>query len=177
MWQHQRRQGVPNVVIHLTEKLRRKLHILSLERAEVETSAHLRWYANAVTAQRKQYLLATNATSLYSVVWYGRGITDEDAFVQHLLQRLGEQMTDDGLRLIFERCIGPHVGGVALLKTADRSVLGSTNDMVQACKFTLRARDLSPVELSDRLNETPYKALGFRRPKEAILKLPVEAAK
>ncbi|MFM1919638.1 MAG: hypothetical protein RLZZ303_1272 [Candidatus Hydrogenedentota bacterium] len=141
----------------------------------MEASAHLRWYANAFIAQRTHYLIATNAASLYSVVWFGRGITDDSSFVQHFLQRLGDQMADDGFRLIFERCIAPHVGGVDLLKTADRSALGSMNDMVQACKFTLQAKNLSPAELSQRLNETPYKALGFSYPKEAILKLQVKA--
>jgi len=161
------------VVIHLTEKLRKKLHVPMLESTPVETSAHLRWYANTFTAQRTQYLLATNAASLYSVVWYGRGFTENSAFIQHFLQRLGDQMADDGLRLIFERCISSHVNSVALLKTADRSVLGSMNDMVQACKFMLQSRDMSPVELSEMLNNTPFKALGYRQPKEAMLKLPV----
>jgi len=165
------------VVIHLTEKLRRKLHVPPLGHTGVEAPAHLRWYAIVFTAQRTQYLLATNAASLYSVVWYGRGITDDSDFMLGFLQRLKEQMRGDGLGFIFERCIQPHGHSVSLLKTEDRSVLGSMNDMVTCSKYTLAAADLSPDELSAHINGTPYGALGYGIPRDVLSKLPVEGSR
>jgi len=164
------------VVFHLTEKLRRKLHVPSLEIGPVEVLAHQRWYGNVVTAQRTQYLLATNAASLYSVVCYGRGITNDSNFLRHFLDCLKAQMNKDRLDLVYERCILPHAHNLTVLKTEDRSVLGSMNDMARACKFVLSSNDRSTMELSARLNETPYSALGYEFPIEVLQKMPVEAA-
>lgn len=143
----------------------------------MEAPAHLRWYANLFTAQRVQYILATNAASPYSVAWYGRGITDDSDFISRFRDRLREQMNADGLGFMYQRCIHPYGGTITLLKTEDRAVLGSMNDMVRACKFALAVAERNPDELSTRINDPPYSALDYGVPIEVIQKLPVETAK
>lgn len=128
------------MVFHLTDKLRQKLRVSRLDDARVEVPPHLRWYANSFTAERVHYLIATNAASLYSVVWHGRGVRDDGAFLDSFLLHLDAQLDGDGMRSIFERCILPGLHGAALLKTQDRSVLGSMNDMVKASQFMLSHR-------------------------------------
>lgn len=60
------------MIIHLTDKLRKKLKAGTLTNVEKETKPQLRWYGNVFTVKRVQYVLVTNAKSLYSVVMYGR---------------------------------------------------------------------------------------------------------
>ena len=44
-----------------------------------------------------------------------------------------------------------------LAKTENRSVLGSMNDMVNMSKFHLDDPDVSPYEMTGKLNRTPFR--------------------
>lgn len=161
------------MVVHFTKSLRAKLGLDEVSAGPVDAGPHLRWYANLFRAERVQYILTTNAASLYSVVMYGRGITDDSLYLRQFFTTLREQLEDADMELIYRRCIAPHAGSVVLAKAQDRSVLGSMNDMVQQCKFMLKADDVSPWDLSAAINRTPYGALGYRFPVEAFAQLPV----
>ena len=39
------------------------------------------WSAHLFTAERTQYILISNTASLYSMVMFGRGITDDCRFI------------------------------------------------------------------------------------------------
>jgi hypothetical protein len=144
---------------------------LPSEAAPVDAGPHLRWYANLFRAERVQYILTTNAASLYSVVIYGRGITDDDLYLRQFLTELREQLDAADMGMIYKRCIAPHTGTVALAKAQDRSVLGSMNDMVFHCKSRLERGPISPWDLSEAINSTPYGALGYRFPREVFAQL------
>jgi hypothetical protein len=161
------------MVIHVTGKLSKKLHIPGLPQGHIPAGPHLRWYANIFVANRTHYILTTNAASLFSVVMYGRGITDRSAYLNGLLSVLGEHLNGHGLRLIFERCILAHAGGYAFCATEDRSVLGSMNDMVRFCKSSAADRSLCPWELTELINGTPFSAIGYRQPGDAFVRMPV----
>lgn len=162
------------MVLHFTEKLRKKLHVPELTQVDVSTPNHLRWYANLFTAQRVQYILTTNAASLFSVVIHGRGLTDSSDYIRQFLVELGGHLDDLELRVVHERVIRPNSGEVNLAKTADRSVLGSMNDMVKLCKFKLEDGESSPWQLSKDLNETPFGAIGYNSPRDVFARMSLD---
>jgi len=164
------------MVVHFTKVLRVKLHLRKISSVNVDTGPHLRWYANLFRAERVQYILTTNAASLYSVVMYGRGITDSDLYLKHFLTALREQLEAADMQMMYKRCIAPHTGTVALAKAQDRSVLGSMNDMVNQYKYRLEMGSASPWHLSEAINSTPFGAIGYRYPVEAFAQLPVVSA-
>ncbi len=162
------------MVIHFTNKLRKKLHIPELTQVDEATGKHLRWYANLFTAQRVQYILTTNAASLFSVVIYGRGLTDSGDYHRLFLSELRDNLEPLELGLVYERVIAPKTGEIVLAKTADRSVLGSMNDMVSSCKWRLEGDELPPWQLTQGLNGTPFGALGYGFPREVFARMPLD---
>ena len=162
------------MVLHMTQKLRTKLKEKEVTTTPVPSTPHLRWYGNLFRHRQTQYVLVTNAAALYSVVVYGRGVTDTDLLLKSIIPSLREQMEDDGMKLIYKRCIAPHLGSVVLAATASRSVLASMNDMVNCSKALLDRFDYAPCDLAAQLNSTPFGALEYRYPKEMMARLPWE---
>jgi hypothetical protein len=142
--------------------------------ASIPTSAHLRWYANMFRVDGVQYILTTNAASLYSVVIYGRGVTSPDTYLKLFLPALSEQLQSDTMQIIHKRCIEPYTSKIVLAKTEDRSVLGSMNDMVNVSKLKLGYDPISLSDLSHAINRIPFSALGYGFPWEAFAQLPPE---
>lgn len=162
------------MVIHITEKMNKKIKCGTAGIAETEVGAHLRWYANVFTARRAQYIVTTNAASLFSIVSYGRGVTDVNSYLKQFAGSLGEYLIALDMRMIFERVIMPNTGSVTFCKTADRSVLGSMNDMVNMSKIMIDMKDASPWDLTDAINETPFGALKYGIPKEVFKDMPIK---
>ena len=159
------------MLIRFTQKLSKKLKIGSLAEHKDCPGPFLEWYANLFTAERTQYILITEAKSLLSVVVYGRGITDDNKFLKHWLDTTREYLLITGKQFIFDRIIGPQTGSFIYAKTASKSILGSMNDMVSMSKFMLPTRDMSPLDLSQMINETPFKTIEYQRPLDAFDKL------
>jgi hypothetical protein len=159
------------MLIRFTQKLSKKLKIGSLAQIEEDPGPFIEWYATLFTAERAQYILTTESKSLLSVVIYGRGVTDDNIFITRWLESMREYFLKIGKRLVFEKIIGPRAGQFIYAKTASRSILGSMNDMVSMSKFMLPARDMSPMDLSQMINEAPFKAIGYQRPLDAFDKL------
>jgi len=162
------------MIIHFTKKLREKLHLTEVSTTSVAAGAHLRWYANLFRADGVQYLLTTNAVSLYSVVMFGRGITDSDLYLKQFLTTLRDQLEANNMQMIYKSCIAPHTGTITLAKTEDRSVLGSMNDMVNQCKCVVELGKTDPWVLTEGINSTPFGAIGYRYPSETFTQLPLE---
>lgn len=160
------------MVVHFTEKLRKKLHLPGLSGVDVVAGKHLRWYGNVFTAQRAEYILTTNASSLLSVVMHGGGISDASTYVRRFLIELEAYLEDLGLSDILDRVIAPSTREIVLAKTTDRSVLGSMNDMVHICKHRLTHEVPNLGRLAKELNETPFKANGYRYPREVFSDMP-----
>jgi len=62
----------------------------------------------------------TNTPSLYSMVMYGRGITDDNQFIKNALSCMSEFMTDDGNEFLFRRLIAPRTGSISFSKMGGR---------------------------------------------------------
>jgi len=162
------------MILRVTEKLSKKLKTGPIKKDKRDPGAFLEWYANLFTANRAQYILVTEAKSLLSIVMYGRGVVNDNIFISQFLSFLHEYLDEKGFRLIFERVIAPNSGRITMSKTASKSILGSMNDMVSMSKFTLQIEDVSPFDLTEMINKTPFKAIDYQSPLEAFGNLKVK---
>lgn len=159
------------MIFRLTRKLAKKIGITPSQYLPLERNPFADWSAHLFTAQRVQYVIMTNTPSLYSMVMYGRGITDDNLFIKNALSCMSEFMTDDGNEFLFRRLIAPRTGSISFSKMGDRRVLGSINEFVIRAKYHLFEDEVSPFGASHLLNQTPMSYLGYRNPKEAFKSL------
>jgi len=159
------------MIIRLTAKLAKKIKDNPTTTLPRAPNPFADWAANLFTAERTQYIILTNSASLYSVIFYGRGITEFDIFIDLALAALSDHMHDAGHGEIFDKHIAPLAGKIAFSRTGDRSLLGSMNDHIRCAKAYLEHEDESPFTVSCRLNKTPMGALDYRYPKDTLEQL------
>ncbi len=162
------------MIFRLTQKLCRKIKTGALATVPLHENPYADWSARLFTADRTQYILLCNTPSLYSIIIYGRGITDSSIFLDHAMASIRESMIDDGLELIYMNFIAPATGSATFHKSLDRSVIGSMNEFQWHAKDALVSNDVSPFEVGRVLNNIPCKPLStpeyssFANPREAI---------
>ena len=156
------------MVLRLTRKLANKLKIKSLSEYDDKVSAFDEWYGHMFIAERAQYMLFTNAYSLYSVLFPGKGISDIKIFFETAVYCFSESLKKDGFEKMVGRFITDKIEMIDVCKTNNRGILGSMNDMVAHCKFYLTKYQMSPLEISRKLNEMPYSYLKYRNPSDVI---------
>ena len=161
------------MIFRLTQKLAKKIRLAPLQALPPGQNPFIDWTANLFTAGRAQYIIVTNTASLYSLIMYGRGITDDNELIRRTLSFMREFMTYDGCEFLYRRLIAPHAAGVSFSKATDRRVIGSMNELIFESGFYLVERQLSPFETSCRINETPMSYLDYNRPREAFRSLKV----
>ena len=70
------------MILRVTAKLGKKIKHIPSEALPLDADPFADWSAHLFTAERRQYILLANTTSLYTVVMPGRGITSVDTFVR-----------------------------------------------------------------------------------------------
>jgi len=164
------------MIIRLTEKLRRKIKAPKLEyHRPVADNPFSDWTSHLFTADRVQYIILTHSVSLYSVVMYGKGIADDSTYTSRVLDALREFMIDDQREHMYRLRIAPLISTIKFSKTGDRRVLGSINDMVFLAKVNMIEGNLSPYDVSFKLNETPFSMLDYNYPAKEIDNLFIES--
>lgn len=161
------------MIFRLTLKLAKKIGIAPLHAISYDENRNplMDWNAHLFTAQRSQYIILTNTASLYSMVMYGRGITNEKQFIQVVLPYMKEFMTIDGNEVIYEKLIELMKQSISFSKIVDRRVLGSMNDLIFQAKIRLIEGQQSPFNVSFMLNESPMSYLNYAHPKDEFQKL------
>ena len=159
------------MIFRLSQKLAKKLKEGTLPSLPLDENPYADWSAHLFTADRTQYIIVTNTKSLYSVVMYGKGITDDSRFIDRALSCIREFMEDDGQAFVYRRFIAPASGKIRFGKALNRSVIGSMNDLVYHAKMWLTEGGLSPYDTGFHLNEIPMSPLGYQNPREAFRKL------
>ena len=139
----------------------------------LDSNPYADWSAHLFTAERVQYIILTNTASLYSIVKYGKGITNESRFIKDALSCMKLFLPYDGNASVFERYIAHETSSVYFSKSINRAVTGSMNDLVSSAKFYLEEGDESPYEVSVRLNEMPMSYLSYDNPKNAFIALKI----
>ena len=158
------------MLFRLSTKLARKIHVVPEASLPLDTNPFADWSAHLFTADRTQYVLIANTSSLYAMVMYGRGISNDSAFIQRAVSLIGDVMRDDDLRFIFERLIVPFTASVSFSKALNRAVTGSMNELVYQAKGFLIEDGLSPYDTSFRLHKIPMGHLKYDYPLQAFRK-------
>jgi hypothetical protein len=104
---------------------------------------------------------------------YGMGITTDSHFIERALGGIREFMEADGQGVAYHRLIAPATASVRFAKALDRSVTGSSNDLIKHATYWLAEGDQSPFDVGFRLNEIPMSALAsggsaYGKPREAF---------
>lgn len=162
------------MIIRVTTKLSKKLHIAPGKSLPADENPFVDWSAHLFTVNRTQYILISNTASLYSMIMYGRGITNDWQFLDHITSYIGEFLRDNGYEFIYERLIVPSLGSVTFSKTLNRSVTGSMTDMVFLAKVHLVEQETSLYDVSQWLNQVPMSYLERGCPKDAFEALSIE---
>ena len=159
------------MVFRLSAKLAAKLHTEPGPAVPLALNPYADWSAHLFTADRTQYILLSNTASLYSTVFYGRGLTDDGQFLDRAMSHLGEFLREAGFGPVYDRRIVPEAGRVLLCGALNRSVTGSITELVRLAKSHLVEQGMSPDETSRHLNETPMSKLDYSYPRAAFAAL------
>jgi hypothetical protein len=165
------------MIFRLSQTLAKKLKEGTLPSVSLDDNPCADWSAHLFTADRTQYIIVTNTKSLYSVVMYGKGITDDSEFIDWTLSNLREFMEADGLAFVYQRFVAPASGSVRFAKALNRSVTGSLNELVKFAKPWLAEGELSPHDVGFKLNDILLSALArnktdfYWKPREAFKSL------
>jgi len=162
------------MIFRLTQKLAKKLGLHPLPSLPPEQNPFIDWTAHLFRIEHVQYIIATNTTALYSVVMFGRGITNTNEFIRRTLSFMSEVMAEDGYEFFYRRLISPHTARISFSKATDRRVLGSMNDLIVQADYYITERQMLPFDVSIQINETPKSLLGYHSTKEAFGHLKVE---
>jgi hypothetical protein len=161
------------MILRLSQKLATKLKEGKLQSLPLGENPYADWSAHLFTADRTQYIIVANTRSFYSVVMYGKGITDYSHFISRALDNMREFMEDDGQSFVYQRLIAPTSGSVRFAKALDRTATGSINELVKFAKFFLESGELSPFDVGFKLNDTLLSAIAnqdhaYGKPREAF---------
>jgi len=148
------------MIFRLSQKLNTKIKAGPSESLPLHENPFADWSAHLFIADRTQYILLSNTKSLYSVVMYGKGITNDSYFILRALSNIREFMEADGQGFVYHRFIVPATGSVRFAKALNRSVTGSMNDLVYHATVCLAEGDIAPFDVGFRLNEIPMSAFG-----------------
>ncbi len=156
------------MIIRLTNTLARKIKEAGLPSMAPDPNPYADWTARLFTADRTQYILISNTASLYSVVMYGRGITDANALIHRMIDTLRDVTERDGFRLLYETQVAPQTTQISFSKAANRSVTGSMNEFAFYAKWHLIRDEMSPYDVSFMLNKVPMSYLKYQYPREVF---------
>jgi hypothetical protein len=159
------------MILRLTAKLGGKIGSSPEQCLSLSMNPFLDWVGHLFTAERTQYIILSNTVSLYSVIMYGRGITDDNEFIGQSMSNMRELMASDGLEFIFHRLIAPSAGTIRYSKVTDRHVLGSIAELVREARFYIIERQVSPFDAASQVNQTPLSYLRYKHPKEVFAQL------
>jgi hypothetical protein len=148
------------VILRLSQELARRVKASRLVDLPQADDPLTDWTARTFTISRTRYIVACNTKSLYSTVLYARGINDAHTLIVRTLKSIREIMEDDGLSFTYAQRIAPSTGEVRFGKAISRSVTGSMNELEAMAKLLLTDEDLSPFDVSLRLNGTLLSILG-----------------
>ena len=80
------------MILRLTAKLGKKIGFLPAQSLPLDDNPFADWIGHLFTAQRTQYIILSNTTSLYSIIMFGRGITDDNKLIQQSMSNVKQFM-------------------------------------------------------------------------------------
>ena len=162
------------MIVRISAKLGKKIDLIPDRILPSGPNPFADWSAHLFTAGRIQYVLISNTASLYSMVMFGRGVTDDGRFLDRMTSCMGEFLRADDHEFIWERLIIPWVDHVSFSKALNRSVTGSMNELVFQAQHHLIGGAMLPLDVSFRLNEVPLSCLEYITPRASFQHLVVQ---
>jgi len=157
------------MILRITHKLAKKIDALdALNELPLSENPYLDWSANIFRAQRVQYIIFTNTSSLYSMIMFGRGIVDISTFIGDMTSTMRDFLKEDGFEVIYRRIIAPNRSPILFAKSLNRSVTGSMNDFISQAKYHIENGNLSPWDTSFRVNDVPMSFLNYSHPRKVF---------
>jgi hypothetical protein len=153
--------AIGSLIFRVTQKLAKKIKVVPALALPPQDNPFLDWTANLFMVSRWQCILLTNSKSLYSVVLPGKGVSNEQAFAEHSMKSLRDNMALDGIVSIFDTRIEPVLDLVSLCKASDRGVLASMNQLVYQAKCDLIEMGHPLPLVNRRLNRIPMSKLKY----------------
>ena len=154
------------MILRFSAKLGRKIHEVPDSTVERGIAIFTDWSGHLFRFERVQYILVSNSHALFSTVIYGRGVKGLNSFISTWLAQLRDLHEHYGLEAIYDYQIAPTMGNICISKVGSRSVTGSMNDLCYQAQCMLSYNELSPFDISLRLNETPMGAIDMEFPIE-----------
>lgn len=151
------------MIFRLSQKLNAKIKAGPLLTLPLDENPLADWSAHDFVADRTQYILLSNTKSLYSMLTFGKGVTNVGQFIERALSSIREFMEYDRQGAAYEHLIAPATGTVRFAKALNRSIIGSMNEMTKYSKYFLAAAGLPLFAISSRFQETPMSALKHGR--------------
>ena len=148
------------MIFRLSQKLNAKIKIGYLQTLPLNDNPFADWTAHLFEVDRTQYILLSNTKSLYSTVIVGKGVTNENLFVQQALTGIQDSLKADHLKSVFARLIAPDTGAVRFARAFNRSVTGSMKELTFHATWKLRQTGPSLQEVSLSLNQELLSAIG-----------------
>jgi hypothetical protein len=164
------------MIIRLSRRLAGKIHETELPFLPPHPDKYLDWYGHVFVHNRAQYVIVINCATIFTVVFHGAGVTDFGRFMQRFCAALSGQCDAINAGLIYRRVIAPATASVRLAKAAERCVTGCMNEQIFMAKVILDDEELSPFDLSKRLNENLLSRNRYLYPKDAFVGATWDAA-
>lgn len=162
------------MMLRLSQKLSSKIEVKALRERPLEGNPYADWSCHVFTANRAQYIIATNTASLYSCLVHGKGITSDRTCIDRMFACVREFTEVDGQAFLYQKFIMASCERVTFAKPWSRSVTGSMNDLIHCAKVWLVDEELSPFDVGFKLNDMPMGALDYAKPREAFKQLATE---
>ncbi len=164
------------MIIRLSQKLCTKVKAGKLFELPLNEDPILDWSTQSFAVGRTQFILISNAKSLYSCVIPSKGVTSTKHLVSQFNQSVPHQLNKDGLGKAVSKLMAINLEEVQFAKSLNRSVIGSMNELIVMATTVMSIRELTLPELNDDLNDTLLTILGtkkgdYGRPKEAMAML------
>jgi hypothetical protein len=157
------------MIIRFSKMLSEKIHTPNLPTAPTADNPYLDWHATFFRAQRAQYIMVSNSKSLFSIFLHGSGVTNFQKFFERFSDTLRDTLHDLSADLIYQRIIAPDTGSIRLAKAQDKRIIGSMNEQTFYAQTFLNSEEISPYDLSFRVNELILSIIKYASPKEAFL--------
>jgi Domain of unknown function (DUF6933) len=150
------------MVVFCTRKLAAKLGLFGLPRS-VLSATNTAWYANLTRINSKQFIFATETSTLVTVVMPGRGITSPITFAENLMSSISATF----FRKHWDRLLGTIIAfdsptNVEFKAAVDRRIIGSQNDLIHVAQWQLESDTTDIDAVIDQINQTPMSLTGMR---------------
>jgi hypothetical protein len=159
------------MIFRITQKLAKKIKSVPVPALPRHDYPLLDWTANLFMVSRWQCIILTNSASLYSVVFPGKGVPNEQALVVQGMKALEDCLTRDGILGLYDFDIVPAIDSIDFCKAGDKSILASMNQLVFDAKWQLLEMGHPLSLVNQRLNRTPMSKLEYRYAFDELLAL------